>query len=119
MNTTADLIHIIADPNGPAVGCTLYAAEAAHPARVLLQREAGARSGALAAVLGWATVRELPTGADWAVAVLAILPSGVAVESLTRLEEASGKAWRVEGIKEIHNGAGFRLALRGTQRGLR
>lgn len=135
MNIGADLSAVLADTHGPAMECELHIGESRIPARLLLTR-GGGRGGATGArsVMGWALTTELPRGADWATALLLAgsLPLGVAVDDVEAIDDKLGTLWRVEGntpltstlSQTIEGGViggviGWRLALRGTQRGVR
>lgn len=135
MNIGADLSAVLADTHGPAMECELHIGESRIPARLLLTR-GGGRGGATGArsVMGWALTTELPRGADWATALLLAgsLPLGVAVDDVEAIDDRLGTLWRVEGSmpmagivsrtidgKTVNGVIGWRLALRGTQRGVR
>lgn len=122
MHLASDMEALAADISGPAQTAEVRAGEVVFSARVVLSRAA---QGGVRAAFGWDA--DTPRGADWATAIVPAsqLPDGVDIDDVESLN--NGILWRVDGHTAITDrdaaGAavvvGWRLALRGTQRGVR
>lgn len=132
MNLAHDLAAVMHPTGGVGIPCVIHVGDQHMPARVVLVRGAAGKNGGRS-VLGWASPGDLPRGADWATALLLVesLPIGTGVDAVDAIDDQLGTLWRVEGATPLVDTGrtvdgqttfgviGWRLALRGTQRGVR